>query len=144
MDGIVDCAKKFFEYAKFAEQGLPLDEESFRKTVGGDIKSKNGVVLLLKDGPYGEVVGGIAGKVGPYWMNFGIKILFERFFWINEQYRGTSAVRMIRKFESAGAKIGAKKTAMIAINTHLFDGVKRLYEKCGYSHIEGYFIKDMG
>lgn len=143
LDGIYACAAKFFEYAKFAEQGLTLDEYSFKHAVRKYIEDESGIVLLLKENPYGEVKGGIAGQVMPYWMNRNINLLVEVFYWINPECRGSSGIRMLKEFENEGRRLGANKVVMISVETHLTDKVNALYKRCGYMPFENFFIKDV-
>lgn len=140
MDGVIRCARDFFDYARYAEQGLPLCEDTFEGAVIDHIN--RGIVILLVD--EGNVVrGGISGMPAPWTFNRNIKMMLEFFFWIDPGYRGLSAVKMMRAFERTSRTYGADFLVMVAVHTHLFKGVAKLYEKMGYRPTEQFFIKKL-
>ncbi len=139
IDGITDCAKRFFEYAGFESMGLPLDEESFKECVTGYIE--NGVVLLLMDGLY--VAGGIAGIIQPWGFNREIKICKELFWWVDEKYRGRNSLELLIEYEKKVKEAGADINLMISVNTHLQPKVNKIYNRMGYSELESNFIKSL-
>ena len=140
LDGIADCAERFFEYAKYHEKDLFLDRESFKAFIKTHIEEDSGIVLLLMDGLY--VAGGICGWVGEWGFNRSIKICNEVFYWIDEKYRGgVNSVRLLIEFENKAKKIGADRILMISVNTYLQDKVNCLYERKGYQKLEQLHIK---
>ncbi len=139
--GITECAKRFFEYAEYEKQGLPLNEESFHIKISEYITEPNGIVLLLMSGE--DVVGGIAGHVGEWGFNSSIKFAVELFYWVDEEYRGKNSYKLLMLYEAYAQSMGAKKSVMIFVNTHLKDKVKKLYERMGYRDYEWCCIKDL-
>jgi len=139
LDGITDCAERFFAYAKYTENGLPLDRDSFKSMVRGVIESENGIVLLLMDKLY--VAGGIAGSVLPWGFNKSIKFCHELFYWVDEKYRGRKSLELLIKYEKKAMSLGANKSIMISVNTDLKDKVNLLYKRMGYVENEQQFIK---
>lgn len=139
IEGIYRCASDFFEYAKYAEQNLPLCKESFCSAVKEYIEK--GVVLLLSNGD--DVCGGIAGIIAPWTFNRSIKIMLEFFFWIDPEYRGIHAIKMMKEFEKKSRSMGADFIYMVSVNTFMQDGVDRLYKKLGYSFAEQFHIKEL-
>lgn len=138
LEGITDCARRFFKYAEFEkEYGLPFDSSSFKEMVANHIE--NGVVLLLMDGLY--VAGGIAGMIHSWGFNREIKICQELFFWVDEKYRGANSVRLFHEYEKKVKDFGADKIIMISPNTYLQEQVNILYKRMGYKHLEQYWIK---
>lgn len=141
LDGITDCAERFFAYAKYDENGLPLDRDSFKCMVKGVIESENGIVLLLMDKLY--VAGGIAGSVHDWGFNNSIKICTELFYWVDEKYRGRKSLELLMEYEKKAAVFGANKSFMISVNTDLKDKVNLLYKRMGYVENEQQFIKTL-
>lgn len=140
LDGIADCAERFFQYADYARKGLVLDRESFKAFIKTHIEGESGIVLLLMDGLY--VAGGICGWVGEWGFNRSIKICNEVFYWIDEKYRGgANSVRLLIEFENKAKEIGADRILMISVNTYLQDKVNCLYERKGYQKLEQLHIK---
>ena len=142
IEGIADCAERFFLYADYESQGMPLNREDFKDMVLSNyIMDESGLALLLKDDPCGKIRGGIAGRMSAWGYNRSIKIMVELFYWVDQEYRGLNSIRLIDKFEKESFKKGANKVVMISINTDLKDGVDRLYKKRGFEHFEQFFIK---
>ena len=142
LDGITDCCKRFFEYARFEDQGLPLDENSFRNMVATDyVENPDGIVLLLMNKLY--VAGGIAGKISQWGFNTNIKMCVELFWWVDIPYRGRKSIELLKQYEDKAKALGAHKSVMVSINTHLQDYVNHLYERMGYKKNEQFFIKSL-
>lgn len=140
MPSILRCAKDFFIYADFAQFGLTLDDDSFNEMVSKYISE--GIVLLLVDDD--DIVrGGISGMASPWGFNKNITVVMELFFWVDPEYRGRDAIKMLNAFEKAARSKGADKLIMVTVNTDLADGVGRLYEKRGYMLTEKFFIKSL-
>lgn len=134
---ITRCAESFFEYAKFANDGLELDRVSFQKTVKWYLD--NGIILLLINN--NKVVGGISGRIVPWDFNHSIKVALEFFYWVDEEYRGIDSVKLLMQFEEVCKLQGADYVCMISVNTHLEDKVHKLYKKMGYEKVETLFRK---
>ena len=141
LNGITDCAKRFFKYAGFEKQGLPLDVESFEEMVAGYIKGQNGIVILLMDEDY--VAGGIAGKVETWGFNKDIKLAIELFYWVDEKYRGKDSVKLLFLYEKFAKALGASKSIMVSVDTHLKGKIDKLYKRMGYSEYEQFYTKDI-
>lgn len=139
LDGIADCAERFFAYAGYNEQGTPLNRSDFKEMVSAYIVGTNGVVLLLMDGLY--VAGGIAGRVDEWGFNRSIKFGIELFYWIDENYRGFQSIKLLKLYEQKIKELGAQRNAMISVNTSLMESVNNLYKKMGYELYEQYFTK---
>ena len=137
VDGIYACAVRFFEYAKYEEQhGMPLDEGSFKSMLRKYLK--DGICFLAVEGV--DVRGGICGMIMPWGFNQRIKVALELFYWMDEEYRGLTGMRLLAKYEDAVAKAGAKNI-MIQPETELTEKVGRLYERKGYVPFERFWIK---
>ena len=141
LEGITACAERFFEYAKYADDDMPLDRETFGRTASMYIS--DGIVLLLKDGIYGRICGGIAGIIYPWVFNQSIPVMHEWFWWVDPEYRGSSGIKLLRKFEKESKKAGAVKIAMIKPETNLSEGVAKIYSRSGYKPLEETWIKSL-
>ena len=138
LDGIYACAEKFAAYAGYEEQhGMPFDEASFKDTVLQYIE--NGICILAVDGDI--VKGGVCGMVMPWGFNDSIKIALELFYWMDEDSRGTIAIRMLAEYEKRVAAAGAK-SIMIQPETPLTEKVGKMYERRGYVPFERFWIKN--
>ena len=141
IEGIADCAERFFEYAGYKEMGLPLDREHFKNMVLEYISNEpNSVVLLLKNGAYGKTVGGVAGHISQWGFNNKFRFMVELFYWVDEEYRGINSIKLIDKFEKASFSKGADNILMIRVESFLKDGVERLYLRRGYKPMEAFYI----
>ena len=141
LDGIADCAERFFEYAQYAEQGTPLCRGDFIQMVKGYIESDQGIVLLLMDGLY--VAGGIAGDVRQWGFNKAIKSCIELFYWVDEPYRGRKSIELLKLYERRARELGAHKNIMVSVATELQERVNNLYQRMGYQPYEQFFVKSL-
>lgn len=139
LEGIADCAERFFQYAKYKEKGLTLDRESFKEMVKEYIKSLEGVVLLLMDDL--KVVGGICGTTSPWGFNKHIKIGLELFYWVDEKYRGKDSLKLFKMYETIMKSLGVQVNFMMSVESDLQFQVNRLYQRKGYQNLESFFTK---
>ena len=142
IEGIADCAERFFEYAKYEEEGMPLCRESFKRMMlDRFIDKRMSVCLLLKDSHIGTVRGGICGFVTQWGYNDSIKIGVEHFYWVDLEFRGINSIKLKKAYEKEIYDLGAVKNIMVEPNTHLSAGVARLYGRSGYKPHERFWIK---
>ena len=138
LKGIYACAQRFFKYAGYEERhGMPLDEYSFTKMVIPYVK--DGICLLAVDGD--TVKGGVCGTIVPWGFNISIKVALELFYWMDEDVRGTVAIRMLAEYEKRVEAAGAK-SIMIQPETALTEKVGKMYERRGYVPFERFWIKN--
>ena len=136
LPGITRCARDFFVYAKYTEQGMPLNENDFQAMVGKYID--DGVVLLMDDG---QIRGGIAGMMNDWGFNNSIKVMVELFYWVDPECRGVSSLKLLKAFERASKSLGADKIFMVSVGTDIQDQVGNLYKRMGYKEHERFYIK---
>jgi len=139
LEGLTQCARRFFEYADYAARGTPLDEDCFKEKVAEYIEDPNGIVLLLMDKD--RVAGGIAGYVGEWCFNKNIKMAVELFYWVDEEYRGLNSAKLFILYEKYAKACGAVRSVMVSIDTHLKEKVRKLYLRRGYKEYERFYIK---
>ena len=137
IEGIADCAERFFEYAQYEEKfDMPFDRASFKEMVERYIK--DGICILTVDKE--KVVGGICGMIAPWGYNKNIKLGYELFYWMDKEHRGRTAIKMFDRYEREVISQGAR-SVMVQPETFLTDKVGRLYERRGYKKHETFWVK---
>lgn len=90
-------------FEKFAAYKRPLLVEGPRSQKILDDLIDNHVVLIAHDGNL--MLGFVAGHSCPHPFNPDIHVLSEIFWWVKDEYRGTSAgARLLAAFEAEGKK----------------------------------------
>lgn len=143
IDGIVECAERFFDYAKQPFKNMPFDRQSFVNMMEEHIQSENSVVILLVDSGVNNanVVGGICGFANEWGFNNNIKFGIEVFYWVDEKFRGIQSIKMLKMYEDEMKRLGVQQNIMISVNTHLADKVGALYNRMGYELMEKMYVK---
>jgi hypothetical protein len=134
-DATLDDLPKMMEHAKvFVEfYGMEWHKPSVKALLVKLIN--NGVVKLAKVG--GQVVGGIGGIVLANPWNTQQKLLQEMFWWVAEEYRGTSAgLRLLHAFENS---FEGTKVLSVLPQTPIKND---MLTKLGYSIKEYSFVKE--
>ena len=97
---------------------------------------------VLKVAENGEIAGTIGALVFPHYWNVNEVVAQELFWWIREEYRGTSAgIRLLNACEKECQGMGAKKLMMLCLDNLDGDKVANLYRRRGYEPQEQTFIK---
>ena len=119
------------------------DKEIFRPTVEQTVEGFNGPLaknsFLLVDGD--RCVGLIAGIELKSYIN-GSKIFSEIFWYIEEGY-GMFAGEFIADVERLLKEQGFAIIVMAVLNSPKAEKIKRMYESCGYRHLETHFLKNL-
>lgn len=128
-------------HAESVYRAMPFVPEKVRVLMAALIGGA-GVVFVTTTAE-GEVVGGIAGTVQPYWFNDELHG-FEYSFFIDQAHRGgTRALRVLCAFEAWCRAKGAHEVR-IGITTGInVAGTARFYEFAGYRREGLLFIKDL-
>lgn len=115
-----------------------IDDEAFLEILG--VLGEGYFMGLAEDD--GEPVGMITATMSRYVFAKEVYVIHDVFF-VRKDKRGTgTAFRLVQAFEDWARKIGAKR-GILGIHTGLnIEITSRFYEKLGYRHIGGSFIKE--
>jgi GNAT superfamily N-acetyltransferase len=120
-----------------AYEMLDFDEDKIEELLRSDVMAKMGAIFISeKDG---EVIGMFAGLVVPHY--FGHQLMANDLcFFVSKEHRGgTTAVRLIKAFESWCWSVGAD-TLRFSVSTNVSpERTLKLFLKMGYEH-GGYLV----
>jgi len=118
---------------------IDVDPETLAFTVKGLIESG-----IFKVAVNGSVIGGAGALVFPHWWNASELVAQELFWFVDEDYRNTSAgIRLLLALEESAKSMGAKKMMMLCLEELDGEKVSKMYHKLGYAPQEQTFVKDL-
>ena len=138
---IVECGKRFFEYADFKRYGWYMDEGSFTYLMTQYVERDDCVVLCLMNGL--RVVGGIAASTAPFVYNMKYKLALELYYWVEPDYRGIKSIRMFDMYEERLKEMGVKWSMVTLPDTDMAGKIEEFYIRRGYVKNETRFIKTL-
>lgn len=138
LEGCVGCAEKFHA---IYDGSVPFDRQAFLNYWKWQLSGNSGVFIAAKSD--GKVIGGIGGVVTTF-QTSSVPSLVEMFWWVEEEFRGALSLRLIRRFEKEGEKLGAKRVLMACMESSEPDKVERIYLARGYKPFERHYIKSLG
>lgn len=123
------------EFAEASQYGIGYDEESIEETI---ISLLDHVLVVYGDPPVG-----VAGAViGPVFYNKHEKQAVELFWWVKPECRGVGRF-LIEKLESESKRKGAKRIAMLCLESLSPEKVGEMYVKNGYVLKEHGYMKEL-
>jgi GNAT superfamily N-acetyltransferase len=140
IDGIVDCVRMFFIEHDLASLGMRLDEDYYRAWLTTCIPKPH--ILIFVADHEGEIVGGIAGMLGPTALDPSVSLL-ELAWFVKPEHRGIG-FDLLSEFEAAGKTYGARQICMTVIANGMQEGLHAVYEQLGYTKLETQYRKDIG
>lgn len=97
---------------------------------------------VLKVGDCDGVCGVIGALVYPHYWNASVLVAQELFWWVDEEYRGTSlGLKLLRSAERSCKAAGAHSLTMLCLDDLEGARVASFYRKCGYKPQEQTFVK---
>ena len=119
-----------------------IDVESFAITVENLLDV--GIVKVAADNVTQRVIGSISVMVFPSFWNHGRLLAQELWWWVDEDYRGSSAaIKLLKEAEIESKRMGAEKLLMLYLDG--LEGAKmaQIYERLGYKPQERTFYKEL-
>jgi hypothetical protein len=135
----VICIIKKFHVNFLVGYDKNLYPEEIEKTIDGFTGDNAKNAFLLIDGAH--CVGLIAGIELKSYIN-GSKI-FSEIFWFIDQPYGMFAGWFIENVERLLKEQGFSIIVMAVLNSPKAEKIKRMYESCGYRHLETHYIKNL-
>lgn len=133
LDTLIALGERFFAFSRFVDF-VPFDAAHARASLAHIQQSG---VVLVAEASDGRIAGGIVGAMVPLWFNPSVRVAAEMAWWVDEEFRGTSAgVKLARAFEQWGRERGA---AAVSMSDLVIDGetpAGRLFEKLSYRVVE--------
>ena len=136
-DALIAIGRKFWQFNPYRHDST-LDEGSLRDTLAMLIDSH---VLIVAEVD-GQVVGAAGAFIAPVYWNKSELQGIEFFWWIDPEYRGNGAGRVLRyELQTRAKQNGVKFWNMIALEDSMPDEVGAMYLKDGMRLIEHSYMK---
>lgn len=134
----IPCAKKFHG---IYDPDVPFSESAFLSYWTRILDNNCGFMVLFehKDG---DIIGGVGGVVVNFQTSDELNSI-ELFFWVEQGFRGSIGIKLLREFEKESARRGAKRIVMACMESSDPDRAERLYISRGYKRFERHFVKDV-
>lgn len=117
---------------------IPYCEESM-VLLFEQMASQRMILIAEEDG---AIVGGIGGLVGPAFFNQSVLLGAERFWWLDPDYRNSSAgLLLIAGMEAAAARAGCAWWMMISLDSSDPERAEKIYTRRGYVPAERGFLR---
>lgn len=130
--------REFLEYSEY--RNLKVTDEQMQSGVAQIIAFECSFVAELD----GRIIGLILGVTGPLWFASHIRTLIELAWWVDPDYRTTSAgIRLLKEFEDHGRHLGVQYIAMSDLVVQGDTPVARLLGRMGYSVTERMHTKEL-
>lgn len=137
IDALVEMGGRFFAFSAFSGF-IPYDADAVRTGLTGLLE--HGVVLVADCD--GQLVGGIVGAMAPVWFNKDTRAATELAWWVNEDFRHTSAgIKLYRAFEQWAKDQGAHAIVMSDLVIRGVAPAENLFRKLGFTTVERSHVK---
>jgi len=118
---------------------IPFDEASCYLLFQSALESDT--VFVSENG---EVNGFILGLPFPCPLNRMVTMVSEMAWWVDPEYRNTSAgIRLLQSLERAAKAYGSMSLTMICLESMEPDKVQGIYERMGYKQTERAFMRSL-
>lgn len=133
---VIELARKFHQCTAYT--AIPFDAETasdlFDSALGQNL------VFVAEHG--GEVVGFVLGLAFPSVLNKKVLMGSELAWWVEPEYRGTSAgIKLLNHIEQSAQTLGVKAWSMICLESLSPDMVEAIYLRMGYRKSERSYTK---
>lgn len=136
VDAIIDMAEKFWQHTQFK------NEVFCRDTVMSKVYQCMDDDLCLVAQKNGFIIGFVCGVRGSILANDSVSAGTELAWWVEPEYRGSSAgVDLLTAIENKAKDTGIKYWNMAYMESSMPDKVKCIYQKMGYSLQESLYTK---
>jgi len=141
MPKLLEVGWKYYKFAPFEEHGLnykPQDLERYIINMIGD-PDNSGVLIAEKMGCFAGTTGIVTV---PWFMDHGQKQIFEMWWWVEEEYRGSGVAKeMMAAIERWAVFHGAACLKMASLPNEHQDRLDKFYMKRGFSPADHFFGK---
>ncbi len=139
---MTEHGEDFYYEAELGKCGLEWCGASFVDFCKVLIKISNGTILVAEE--KGEIIGGVAGMIAPWFFNQNQLVLQELWWWVGKEHRGgTTAVRLMKTLLKWGEIQGAKVAVLAHMDIENGDRLEKIYTKMGFSLIEAHYAKEI-
>jgi GNAT superfamily N-acetyltransferase len=134
-------AETFYQHSTIKDYSS-FDLESFTVFLKNCLTNPDIVILACKDN--NKIVGITGGLLFPLYFNHNYKVAQELWWWVEEEYRGSSCGKlMYDALENWAKEKQADSMFMIALEDTNVERMARLYKRKGFVGTERTFIKEL-
>ena len=133
---LVAMSKTFWQHT------LYKDEEFQEDAVEGMIKATMEDKLCIVYDVKGIAQGFVCGVKGYLMANFDVSVGTELAWWVNKDYRNSSAgLKLLKAIESRARELNIKYWNMAYMQSSMPESIKRIYESMGYKENESLYTR---
>ena len=140
MPRLMEMGREFYPKSGNLAKHVPMDEASvhdmFMRMMGGD----KSILLVSESG--GEIYGMIAAVVFPSYMNNGIKICQELFWWVDPDKRNGKE-SLLDDLEEEAKAMGVNVIVVSSLDSIRPDVMRRFFVRKGFQISEHTFVKGL-
>ena len=130
--------RDFLQYSEY--RNIQVTDDEITSAIVGVIANEMSFVAEID----GQIVGFILGIIGPMWFVQRVRIAVELSWWVDPQYRNTSAgVRLLKAFENQATNMGVQYIAMSDLVVQGDTPVAKLLGRMGYIVTERMHTKEI-
>jgi GNAT superfamily N-acetyltransferase len=137
IDALVDMGGRFFAFSAFSGF-IPYDADAVGASLSAIVDQGALFVATCDE----QLIGGIVGMLSPVWFNQNARTATELAWWVDEEYRHTSAgIKLYRAFEQWATEQGADAIVMSDLVIRDAAPAENLFKKLGFTTVERSHIK---
>ena len=138
MAQVIPMMKKFVEASGLMDLGYNFSEASSGATYVNMLNNVNALILVAENN--GKIAGTVGAIIIPWIADLTQNQLSETWFWVEPEYRGRGADRLLIK-ELENRATGLFSVNLMAIENDYIDKTDRYYKRKGYVATERTYIK---
>jgi N-acetylglutamate synthase-like GNAT family acetyltransferase len=133
---LVAMSKTFWQYTLYKDE--EFQEDAVEGMILASIKDNLCIVYDVE----GKVQGFVCGIKGYLMANFDVSVGTELAWWVNEDFRNTSAgLKLLKAIERRAKSLQIKYWNMAYMNSSMPESIKKIYESMGYKENECLYTK---
>lgn len=137
IDALVEMGGRFFTYSAFSGF-IKFEKEAARASL--NVLVDTGIILVAVHDD--QIVGGIAGVIAPIWFNQGARTATELAWWVDDEFRCTSAgIKLYRAFEQWAKAQDVDAIVMSDLIVSNSAPAEKLFQKLGFTTVERSHVK---
>jgi GNAT superfamily N-acetyltransferase len=133
---LVAMSKTFWQYTLYKDE--EFQEDAVEGMILAAIKDNLCIVYDVE----GKAQGFVCGIKGYLMANFDVLVGTELAWWVNQEFRNTSAgLKLLKAIERRAKSLQIKYWNMAYMNSSMPESIKKIYESMGYKENECLYTK---
>lgn len=133
------CLPAAERFHSIYDPNVQFSGDQFKRFWNGVYGNHNGFIIGLYN-EHSEVIGGVGGIITEFMTSEALTCV-EMFWYVDEEYRGTWGIKLLKYFEEMAKASGCVRIAMAYMENSMPERVQKLYTKMGYTPYEHHWMK---